>query len=221
VKYRVSLLPEQNRKRLNGKKKLEKIKLFSLVILVVLALFTFVVMFTNLYANKKLNEERKLDNEYAQKVAELEQFREINATLQKKVQLIEDIQVNEPQLVNFIAAVSNLKHPGVSITSFDCTDWKVTRSCVLGGTCDTRGQYLAFEEALKEIEGVSAVSCASYVQGVGESAAVQFTINITCTGGAAPFVTETEATSETTAADGEATDADGDATADTTVVSAE
>jgi len=34
-------------------------------------------------------------------------------------------------------------------------------------------------------------------------------------------VTETEATSETTAADGEATDADGDATADTTVVSAE
>lgn len=205
MKYRVSLLPEQNRKRLNGKKKLEKIKIYSLVVLVVLALFTFVVMFTSLYANKKLSEAKKLDNEYAQKVAELEQFREINATLQQKVQLIEDIQIDEPQLVNFIASISNLKHPGISVTSIECTDWKVTRNCVLIGTCDNRSQYLAFEEALREIEGVSAVACVSYVQGVGESAMVQFTINITCTGGAAPIVTTTEASSDTTSADGETT----------------
>lgn len=201
MKYRVSLLPEQNRKRLNGKKKLEKIKIYSLVVLVILALFTFVVMFTSLYANKKLAEAQKLDSEYSQKVAELEQFREINATLQQKVQLIEDIQIDEPQLVNFLANISNLKHPGISISSIECTDWKVSRSCVLIGTCDNRTQYLAFEEALRELEGVSAVACVSYSQGVGESGMVQFTINITCTGGAAPIVTTTEATSE--AADSE------------------
>lgn len=207
MKYRVSLLPEQNRKRLNGKKKLEKIKLCSLVVLVVLALFTFVVMFTSLYADKKLAEARQLDNEYAMKVAELEQFREINATLQNKVQLIESIQVEEPQLVNFIAKISNLKHPGISIESIECTDWKVTRNCVLAGTCDNREQYLAFEEALKGIEGVSAVACASYDQGATDK--VQFTINITCTGGAAPFTTTTEASSDvTTSADGETTQAD-------------
>lgn len=211
MKYRVSLLPEQNRKRLIGKKKLEKIKIYSLVVLVVLALFTFVVMFTSLYANKKLSEARKLDNEYAQEVAELEQFREINATLQNKVQLIESIQVNEPQLVNFIAEISNLKHPGVSIVTIECTDWKITRNCVLTGTCDTRAQYLAFEEALRKIEGVSAVACASYVQGVGESAMVQFTVTITCEGGAAPIVTTTEAVS--------ATAADGETTAETTAAS--
>lgn len=205
MKYRVSLLPEQNRKRLIGKKKLERIKMYSLVVLIVLAVFTFVVMFTSLYADKKLAEARKLDNEYAQEVAELEQFREINATLQNKVQLIESIQVNEPQLVNFVAKISNLKHPGVSIKTLECTDWKVTRNCVLTGECDTRAQYLAFEEALREIEGVTAVACASYVQGVGESAIVQFTVNITCEGGVAPFETTTEAVSETAAADGEAT----------------
>lgn len=100
MKYKVSLLPEQKRKRLINKKKLEKIKAFSLVVLVVLAFFTFVVMFTSLYAEKKLAEARRLDNECAQQVAELEQFREINANLQNKVQLIESIQVEEPQLVN-------------------------------------------------------------------------------------------------------------------------
>lgn len=201
MKYKVSLLPEPKRKRLINKKKLEKIRAFSLVVLVVLAFFTFVVMFTSLYAEKKLAEARRLDNECAQQVAELEQFREINANLQNKVQLIESIQVEEPQLVNFVAKISNLKHPGISITNIECTDWKTTRNCVLIGTCDNRSQYLAFEEALKEIEGVSAVACASYTQGVGETAIVQFTVNVTCTGGAAAFVETTVASTDTTASE--------------------
>lgn len=206
MKYRVSLLPEQNRKRLNSKKKLEKIKVYSLAVLVILALFTFVVMITNLVANKKLDQVKKLNNECAQEVAQLEQFREINANLQKKVQLIEDIQVEEPQLVNFIAMLSNLEHPGVSVTSIECKDWKVTRKCVLMGTCDTRAQYLAFEKALREMDGVSTVACLSYVQGVGESAVVQFTVDVACTGGAAPFVETTVASTETTSADAAATE---------------
>lgn len=201
MKYKVSLLPEPKRKRLINKKKLEKIRAFSLVVLVVLAFFTFVVMFTSLYAEKKLAEARRLDNECAQQVAELEQFREINANLQNKVQLIESIQVEEPQLVNFVAKISNLKHPGISITNIECTDWKTTRNCVLIGTCDNRSQYLAFEEALKEVEGVSAVACASYTQGVGESAIVQFTVNVTCTGGAAAPVETTVASTDTTASE--------------------
>lgn len=198
MKYKVSLLPEQKRKRLINKKKLEKIKAFSLVILVVLALFTFVVLFTSLYAEKKLAEAKKLDNEYAQKVAELEQFREINANLQNKVQLIESIQVEEPQLINFVTKLSNLKTPGVSITNIECTDWKTTRNCVLVGTCDNRSQYLAFEEALKEVEGVSAVACASYTQSVGEAGIVQFTVNVTCTGGVAVVETTVASTDTTT-----------------------
>lgn len=196
MKYKVSLLPEQKKKRLTNKKKLEKIKAFSLVVLIVLAFFTFVVMFTSFYAEKKLAEERQREAECAQQVAELEQFREINANLQNKVQLIESIQIEEPQLVNFVTKISNLKNPGISITSIECTEWKTTRNCVLVGTCDNRSQYLAFEEALKEVEGVSSVSCASYAQNVGEIANVQFTVNVTCSGGAAVIET-TEATTET------------------------
>lgn len=205
MKYKVSLLPEQKKKRLINKKKLERIKAFSLVVLIVLAFFTFVVMFTSLYAEKKLAEARQLDVECAQQVAELEQFREINANLQNKVQLIESIQIEEPQLVNFVAKISNLKNPGISITSIECTDWKTTRNCVLIGTCDNRSQYLAFEEALKEVEGVSSVSCASYAQNVGEIANVQFTVNVTCSGGAAVIETTTASTDTSTDTTAEST----------------
>lgn len=205
MKYKVSLLPEQKKKRLINKKKLEKIKAFSLVVLIVLALFTFVVMLTSLYAEKKLAEERRRDSECAQQVAELEQFREINANLQNKVQLIESIQIEEPQLVNFVTKISNLKNPGVSIKSIECTDWKTTRNCVLVGTCDNRSQYLAFEEALKEIEGVSAVACASYNQSVGEAAIVEFTVNVTCTGGVAVIETTTASTDTSTDTTAEST----------------
>lgn len=199
MKYRVSLLPESVRKRLDGRKKLERIQIFSLVILVILALFLIVVSFTRMYAINKLEEVQALDYEYAQKVAELEQFREINANLQQKVQLIEDIQVEEPQLVNFLAKISNLKAPGVSIENIECTDWKTTRNCVLSGTCDNREQYLAFEKTLSEMEDISAVACVTYNHNVGSR--VQFTVNITCKGGAAPIVTTTEAPSETAAAE--------------------
>ena len=61
MKYRVSLLPEQTRKRLEGKKKLEKIKSYSLVVLMILAMFLGVVVATNFYADAKLKEVQKLD----------------------------------------------------------------------------------------------------------------------------------------------------------------
>ncbi len=204
MKYKVSLLPEQNRKRLDGRKKLEKIQVFALVVLVILALFLVVVSGTRMYANNKLGEAQALDSEYAQKVAELEQYREINATLQQKVQLIEDIQVDEPSLVNFLAKVSNLKCPGISIDNIECTDWKTSRICVLTGTCDSREQYLALEKALGEMEDVTSASCVSYVHNIGGR--VDFTVSIACAGGAT-IITTTEAT----------TAAEGETTADTTV----
>lgn len=204
VKYRVSLLPEQSRKRLNSKKKLEKIRINALITLCVLAVFTFVVMFTTGFAKKQLDKAKKLDSECAQEVAQLEQFREINANLQNKVKLIESIQVQEPMLVNFVASVSNLKSPGISIESFECTDWKVSRVCNITGTCDNREQYLLFEEAVGKLEGVSGVACVSYTQGTAETGNVLFTISVTCSGGSAPL--ETAPPETTAAATEEATD---------------
>ena len=119
MKYRVSLLPEYNRKRLNNKKKLEKIKILALAVLMVLLVLMLVVIGMRMFAEKKLDEAQALNNEYSQKVAELEQFRAINANLQQKVQLIESIQIDEPALANFLATISNLNNAGISI--FQCS----------------------------------------------------------------------------------------------------
>lgn len=201
MKYRVSLLPEVNRKRLNSKKKIERIKIYALIVLVVLLAFLAVVLGTKFYADKTLKEAKTLNNEMAKKVNELEQYREINANLQQKINLINSIQVKEPQLYNFVATLSNLEHPGVSIDTIECTDWKTTRNCILTGTCTTREAYLSFEQAVSEIEGVSVVACSAYEAGVGKDDGLsKFTISISCAGGAAVPTTKATTTASTTEA---------------------
>lgn len=202
MKYKVSLLPELNRKRLNSKKKIERIKVYALIVLVVLLAFLAVVLGTKFYAEKMLKEEKKTNNEIAQKVEELQQYREINANLQQKINLINSIQVKEPQLYNFVATLSNLDHPGVSIESIECTEWKTLRNCVLKGSCETREAYLAFEQALSEIEGVSVVVCTAYESGVGKDDGLsKYTISITCSGGAAVPTSEVTTAATTTEAE--------------------
>ena len=202
MKYKVSLLPEYNRKRLNNKKKLEKIKILALAVLMVLLVLMVVVIGMRMFADKKLRQAQALNNEYSQKVAELEQFRAINANLQQKVQLIENIQVEEPALANFLATISNLNNAGISLDTIDCFDWKTSRTCSITGRANSREQYLAFENELKALEGVSSVVCASYTSGAGTTDGLAtFTVNIVCSGGAAVVTTTEATTAETTAAE--------------------
>ncbi len=184
MKYKVSLLPDVNRKRINGKKKSEQIQVYALAIMLVLFAALLLVVGAKFYAQNKLEKIRALDAACQQEVSELQQYREINATLKSKMELIENIQVQEPELSNFIATISNMEHTGVSITSLDCADWKVERVCIINGTCSSRAEYLAFEEALTSIEGVTGVTNTGYTNSVGTSdGLVQFTVNIACGGG--------------------------------------
>ena len=184
MKYKVSLLPDINRKRLNGKKKSEQIQVYALSIMLVLFAALVLVVGARFFAQSKLDKIRALDEACKQEVSELEQYREINATLKSKMELIESIQVQEPELSNFIAIISNMEHTGVSITSLDCSDWKVARVCVISGTCSNRTEYLKFEEALAAIEGVTGVTNAGYTSNAGSAdSLVQFTVNVACGGG--------------------------------------
>lgn len=202
MKYKVSLLPEYNRKRLNNKKKLEKIKVLALAVLMVLLVLMVVVIGMRMFAEKKLDEAQALNNEYAQKVAELEQFRTINANLQQKVQLIESIQVDEPALANFIATISNLNNAGISVDTITCDSWKTARNCSITGRANSREQYLEFENELRNIEGVSSVVCTSYVSGTGSTNGLAtFAISISCSGGAVVVTTTEATTAETTEAE--------------------
>ncbi|MBR5442372.1 MAG: hypothetical protein IKV44_05415 [Clostridia bacterium] len=207
MKYRVSLLPEKNRKRLNGKKKAEKVKVIALVALLMMLALIVIVLGGKLVADKELSKIQRMNNEYEMKVQGLAHYREISDTLQKKVQLIKDIQVEEPSLYNFIALISNVEHTDVSISAIECTEWKTSRVCVLTGSCQSRQSFNEYVEKLKEIEGINpeSVLCTAYTVTYTDGKAVaDFSISLTCSGGSAPIV-ESESTEDTTAAEADET----------------
>lgn len=184
MKYKVSLLPEDRRKRIQGKKKIEKIRAISLTVILVLFALFILVFATKIYADKKLSKIEKENDEYAKRVSELSSYREINAELEEKIALIDSIQVEEPYLQQFLVEIGNISRPGVSFSSIECTDWKTTRKCTISGTCDNRQQYLDLEESFKELEGVGNVVCTSYLSEVGTAdGRASFTVELTAEGG--------------------------------------
>jgi hypothetical protein len=153
VKYKVSLLPESRKKQINARNSIKKITSVSLICLAVLGAFLAVVVAVALFANSQLKETEKLDNECLAEIEQLSSYRDIHSALQQKVNLFEKIQVKEPQLYSFIVEWSNITHPGVSIDSIECTNWKTDRLCTIVGSCDSRDEYLAYEKALSKISG--------------------------------------------------------------------
>ena len=192
MKYKVSLLPERNRKRLNSKKKAEKVKVVALIALLVVFALLVVVVAMNFYADKVLAEEKAKNSEYTQLIENLSEYRAINQTLQQKVTLINSIQVEEPSLYNFIASMSNIEHTDVSIEAMDCADWKSSRSCTVSGTVHTREAFQLYLEEIRNIEGVSNVMETQFLTGRADGVTTyQFVIYISCSGGKAPAAVAT------------------------------
>ncbi len=189
MKYKVSLLPEKNRKRINSKKKAEKVKIISLIALCMMLVLLLVSISLKFLADAVLLKENTKNAEYADVVMEKEMYMAKNQTLKDKLALIESIQVDEPALYNFVASLSNIDRPDISIETMDCTDWKSARSCTLTGTVHSAEAYDAYVNQLYEIEGVTNVTTSQFsttrVDGV---TTYQFILVITCSGGKAPAV---------------------------------
>ncbi len=199
MKYRVSLLPEKNRKRIIGKKKAEKGRGIANVFLLVLLGALFITIIGKGVADAKLKELQEKNAECEQKVSALQHYRDINTALQNKLKLIEDIQVDEPSLYNFVTRLGNASRPGISISTLDCVDWKVSRICNITGKAVSRDAFTTYFESLKELKGVSNVQCTSYTtQLVDGELKADFAITITCSGGAVAPAPVTEAATETT-----------------------
>ena len=206
MKYRVSLLPEKNRKRIIGKKKAEKGRGIANVVMLVLLASLFLTVIGKIYADSKLTEIQAKNAEYENKVSALQQYREINNTLQTKLQLIEKIQIDEPSLYNFVASLGNISNPGVSVTDINCIDWKSARNCTITGTAISREAFMAFLTSVQGMKGVDKADCTSYtVSVIDGQAQAEFSISIICKGGAAVVVPSTDVSApETTVVDADA-----------------
>ena len=187
MKYKVSLLPERNRKRINSKKKAEKVKLISLIALCIMLVALLVTVALKFYADSVLAEERDKNVKYDQMIQELGEYRNINQTLQTKISLINSIQVDEPSLYNFVASVSNINQPDISVEVLDCMDWKSARMCTITGTVHTPEAFELYLDQLRAIEGVSGVSPVQFNATLFEGVTTyQFVISVSCSGGKTP-----------------------------------
>lgn len=195
MKYKVSLLPERNRKRINSKKKAEKVKVISLIALCIMLVLLLATVSMKFLADAVLIKENAKNAEYADVVIEKEVYMAKNQELNNKLALIDSIQVEEPALYNFVASVSNIRHPDVSIETMDCTDWKYTRTCTLSGTVHSSEAYNTYLDQLREIEGVASVNTTQFMSSrVDGVTTYQFIVVITCSGGKAPVVAVTDTT---------------------------
>lgn len=202
MKYRVSLLPESRKKQINARNTIAKIKAVSLSVLAVLVAFAVVVVIVGLYANSQLKEVKKLDQQCITEIEKLSSYRDIHAALQERINLFDKIQVKEPALYTFVYEWSKIDHPGVSVDTIECVNWKTDRLCTISGTCSSRSEYLAYEESLKKLTGVTSVSCVSYQSnvGAGEGSLALFTISVAVSGGTPVIETTAPAVTEATTA---------------------
>jgi hypothetical protein len=202
VKYKVSLLPESRKKQINARETIRKIKAVSFSILAVLLAFGVVVGIVFAFATKQLKEVQVLDQQCLTEIEKLSSYRDIHAALKERIALFEKIQVKDPQLYKFVYDWSKINHPGVSVNTIECTNWKTDRLCTISGSCDSRSQYLAYEEALRKIEGVTSVTCVSYQPNIvsKEDSVATFTISVAVSGGVTIVETPVDVTTEATTA---------------------
>ncbi len=202
MKYKVSLLPESRKKQINARETIRKIKAVSFSILAVLLAFGVVVGIVFAFAAKQLKEVQVLDQQCLTEIEKLSSYRDIHAALKERIALFEKIQVKDPQLYKFVYDWSKINHPGVSVNTIECTNWKTDRLCTISGSCDSRSQYLAYEEALRKIEGVTSVTCVSYQPNIvsNEGSVATFTISVAVSGGVTIVETPVDVTTEATTA---------------------
>ena len=201
MKYKVSLLPESRKKQINARETIRKIKAVSFSILAVLLAFGVVVGIVFAFATKQLKEVQVLDQQCLTEIEKLSSYRDIHAALKERIALFEKIQVKDPQLYKFVYDWSKINHPGVSVNTIECTNWKTDRLCTITGSCDSRSQYLAYEEALRKIEGVTSVTCVTYQPNIvsNEDSVATFTISVAVSGGVTIVETPTDTTTTTEA----------------------
>lgn len=201
MKYRVSLLPESRRKLLNGKKRIEKIRASALVVMLILLGLLIVVIASKMVADSKLASAAAQNNKKAAEVSELEQYRAKNAELKTKVALLDQIKEGEPYLYQFLVKFGNVDHPGVTIKTIDCADWRYTRKCTITGTCETRAEFLSYQKLIEKLDKVTGVTVQSFTSGVGTADGMaKFTIVIAVGGGKPAPVVSTAAAATTAAA---------------------
>ena len=189
--FKVSLLPDSYRRRLQSRQKIEIISEIALVILVCLFIVYAGVSIKNQVLQSKLSKLRANNAELEAKFPELQEYQNIYNDLQAARNIVTSITPKDMDAVEFFTKVSEItnKTPFVQMKEVDIENWFTDGVCNLTCVCqdysDMKDYKALFEtEEMKEV--VKLVEVTSIERKLMEdgSRSVQFVLTLSINSGA-------------------------------------
>lgn len=179
--FKVSLLPDSYRRRLESRKKIDLISKVSLVILVCLFIIYGGVAVKGQILKSKLDKIEAQNRTLEAEFPALQEYQKIYNDLISAKKMVESISPQDPEAVEFFTLVSNQTPDYVQITQVDIENWFTagicTLSCTVQDYSDVQDYINLFktEEMQKTVKLVQLTSITRTVNADG-SKSVSFTL---------------------------------------------
>ncbi|MGP1543584.1 MAG: PilN domain-containing protein [Candidatus Fimenecus sp.] len=190
--FKVSLLPAQYRKQLEGKKKrLLVVKMF-IIALICLAIVASGVWASNLILNKKLDKINLKNQQMIAQVPGLQKFQNLYNSLQQYEGVIKSISPGDPDAVKFLTMLSKIKPDFAQIESIEMSNWQTNSTCILKCTVQNYEDVETFkktfqtDELKKIIPSVQITDISRNVNAKDNTSSVSFNATLSVTGIRAP-----------------------------------
>lgn len=190
--FRVSLLPPQYRKQLEGKKKRRIVVRMFIILLICLAVVASGIWASNLILNKKLDKIEAKDRLLSEQTPALQKFQNLYNHLEQYENLIKSISPGDPDAVKFLTMLSKMKPDFVQIETIEMANWQTNGTCTLKCIVQNYEDVESFkktfqtDELKKIIPSVQITDIARNVNAKDNTATVSFTATLSVTGIRAP-----------------------------------
>lgn len=188
---KVSLLPDNYRRRLQSRKQIEIISEIALVILVCLFIVYAGVSIKNQVLQTKLSRLKAKNNQLEAKFPELQEYQDIYNDLQAARNIVQSITPKDMDAVEFFKKVSEITSdaPYVKIKEVDIQNWFTDGVCNLTCVCqdysDLKDYKALFEtEELKEVIKLAEVTSIERKVMEDGSRSVEFVLTLSTNSGA-------------------------------------
>lgn len=150
--FKVSLLPDSYRHRLESRKKIEIISKVAIVVFVCLFIVYGGVAVKGQILKSKLNTLQKKNSAIQSEFPALREYQDIYNELVQVREMIESVSPQDPEAVEFFTMVSNTTPDYVQITQINLENWFTGGICVLTCTVQDYQDYRDYVELFKTEE---------------------------------------------------------------------
>lgn len=185
--FKVSLLPDSYRRRLESRKKIDLISKIALVILVCLFIVYGGVAVKGQILKSKLKTIQRKNSAIESEFPALQEYQNIYNELSEVRKMIESITPQDPDAVEFFTMISNQTPDYVQITQINLENWFKEGICTLTCTVQDNQDYKDYVDLFKTEEMqkiVKTVETTSYTRTSGEDGkSVTFTLVLSMSNG--------------------------------------